>query len=340
MIIRPAVPEDDKKLLQIEELASQEGKIWLASRRTSFFDKLNFFDDGLMLVAEDEKSGEIIGCCGGGFYSYWLKKSVRKGVYLFSLRTNPNYRSKVPRWLKAFSLELDRRLAETDVDFVFGCVKADNTNAIKVMHHIGFKEVRTLNYYSVPVLRKRAAGVTIEARPETEEINRLYLEKSETLDLIPVDMEKSFLNKLIAEGRLFIFKYKTATALVWDTSGEYDLIITRLSRGLGALRTASAWLTRILPVVRVPEINSPLKSWNVLVMDYKDPSHASKTLKAIHEFAWKKGVTLLNFAEDSESNELAKALGPFKFKVPFIIMCRNLKEVQNTIGPVIWPPRL
>ncbi|AKI96854.1 GNAT family N-acetyltransferase [Kosmotoga pacifica] len=341
MIVRQAKPEDNEKLLEIERTSSQEGKIWFASDRKDFFEKMHYFRDGFLLVAEDEKSGDIIGCAGAGYAEYWLEGRKQRGAYLFGLRTNPKYRLRVARWLKAVIEKMSDILENSDVDFGFGSVKVDNINSVKILKHMKFEPTRVLNIYTVPVVRRgQVKGVSVDERPDPWELQRLYDAKKDDYDLVPLDLAENFFPKLIAEGRIKLIKYKTATAIVWDITGEYDIRITKLPAGLRCFRNLADFLVKIFPFIRIPKMNSPILSWNVIYMDYENAKHGKRLVKAIHNMAWKHGIMLLNFAEDNELTKVKNVLGFLKFTLPFQLALIDKDRNKKKLKPVLWPPRI
>ncbi|OAA31805.1 hypothetical protein AT15_02965 [Kosmotoga arenicorallina S304] len=341
MIVRQAQPQDNEKLLEIERTSSQEGSIWFASERKDFFEKMNHFEDGFMLVAEDEESGDIIGCVGSGYADYWLEGRKQRGAYMYGLRTNPKYRMRVARWLKAVIQKMSDILENSDVEFGFGSVKADNINSVKILRHMKFEPARVLNFYTVPVVRKgNIKGINIDENPDPQVLQNYYDEKKNDYDLVPLDLGKNFFPKLIAEGKIKLAKYRTATAIIWDTLGEFDVKITRLPIGLRLFRDLAALVTKLFPFVRIPALNEPIHSWNVIFLDYENSKDGKYLLKAIHKLAWKENVMLLNFAEDSELSKIRSILGTLKFTLPFKIALIDRARSKKTLKPIIWPPRI
>ncbi|WP_290668369.1 hypothetical protein [Kosmotoga sp.] len=341
MIVRQAKPEDNEKLLEIERTSSQEGSIWFASDRKDFFVKMNHFDDGFMLVAEDEKNGDIIGCVGAGYADYWLEGRKQRGVYMFGLRTNPKYRMRLARWLKAVIQKMGDILENSDVEFGFGSVKVDNINSVKILKHMKFEPTRVLNIYAVPVMRKgKVNGISIDEEPDPQALQSYYNEKIDDHDLVPLDLGQNFFPKLIAEKKIKLIKHNTATAIVWDTLGEFDVKITKLPIALKLFRDFAAFITFLFPFIRIPRLNDPIHSWNVIFLDYKDRKDGKRLVKAIHNLAWKNNITLLNFGEDSELAKVKNVLGILKFTVPFRFALIDRARNKKTLRPVIWPPRI
>jgi hypothetical protein len=341
VIIREARPEDNAKLLEIERTSAQEGNVWFTSNREDFFEKMRYFEDGFMLVAEDEKTGDIIGCAGAGFADYWLEGRKQRGVYLFGLRTNPKYRMKVARWLKALIEKMGDILENSEAEFGFGSVKADNIRSIKILRHMNLFASRTLNFYVQPVLRRgKVKGLEIDNDPEISELQEYYINSMEDHDLVPMDLDRNFFPRLKEQKRLKVYRYKSAWAAVWDITGEYDVAITRLSKSLRALQVSVRFLATLVPFVRIPKLNEFIRSWHVIIFEYQDLKDAKKLVKAIHHDAWNNRIHLLNFAEDAEVDHIKKALGPFTIKLPFVLHTIDRKQSRKNFKPVIWPPRI
>ncbi|MFO7882108.1 MAG: GNAT family N-acetyltransferase [Kosmotogaceae bacterium] len=341
MIIREATFEDNEKLIEIEKKSAQEGKIWLTSFRKDFFHKLNYFDERFMLVAEDENNGEIIGCVGAGFGDYWIEDKKQRGAFVLGLRTNPKYRMKVARWLKEVIKEMEKILKSSTADFAFGTVKSDNINSIKILKHMKLQKTRTLNFYVLPVTRPLGPKeIELEYKP-TKDILNNYLEKrKKDFDLVPLDLDRCFFEKLRDKKRLIALKYKSAQALVWDTSGEYDIGITALPPGLMFLRNTLDYVSKIAPLVRVPKLHKPIKTCFVIQFDYKEERDGWNMVRGIKRLAWQKGIDLINFAEDSELKKTRKVLGTLVFTIPFDVYMRDRADSKKELKPVHWPPRI
>ncbi len=232
MDIRFATKEDNEKLLDIERRSAQEGKICVVGYKENFFDRLKYYSKGSILVAEEK--GDIIGCIGIAFDEYLVDSVPRKAIYLFGLRTNPAYRMKIARWLKAIIQELENRYGESEFDFAYASVKADNTASKKILAHMGFSRLATLDFYACPVLHRiKNTGVCVE-RPDMDRVLGLYSGMSSRFDLVPKHMR--VFEPMIEEKRLKLFTGEGASALVFDTSGESDFGIAKLSPGLRAFQ--------------------------------------------------------------------------------------------------------
>mgnify|MGYP000851709320 CR=1 FL=1 len=335
MDIRFALPEDNDRLLKIERESAQEGNIWVVAYRENFFDRLKYFKDGFIMIAEED--GDIIGCIGVAFDDYYFNSRIMRGIYLFGLRTNPRYRMKIARWLKEVIGELERMLGPSDYGFAYAAVKADNIASIKILKHMGFEYLSTLNFYACPVLRKLGnRSIEIDNRPRLENVFQFYESLKGDLDLAPENM--NLFRPMIEENRIKIFKSYGAQALVLDTSGEHDFGITRLSPGLRAFQIVGRGL--LSPFVRIPKMNSKLRTWDVLMLEYEDLKEARKVVSSIHKEAYKDGVTLLNFAQDESLGSLKPVVGKLSFKIPFELMITEKERQDREKRPVLWLPTL
>jgi hypothetical protein len=341
MIIREATPEDNEKLIEIEKKSAQEGKIWLTSFRKDFFHKLNYFDERFMLVAEDEDNGEIIGCVGAGLGDYWLEGKKQRGALMLGLRTNPKYRKKVARWLKEVINQMEKMLRNSTADFAFGSVKSDNINSIKILKHMHLQKTRTLNFYVLPVTRPLGPKeIELEDEPPKDILNDYLEKRKEEYDLVPLDLDRCFFEKLRDKKRLTALRYKSAQALVWDTSGEYDIGITVLPPGLMFLRNTLDYASKIAPLVRVPKLHKPIKTCFVIQFDYERERDGWNMVRGIKRLAWERKIDLINFAEDAELKKVRKVLGTLVFTIPFDVYMRDRFDSEKKLKPIHWPPRI
>ncbi|KUK94497.1 MAG: Uncharacterized protein XE05_0548 [Thermotogales bacterium 46_20] len=342
LIIRDVRPEDNEKLLEIEKSSAQEGKIWLTSYRTDFFEKSRYFREGFFFVAENEGDGEIIGCAGAGFAYYSLKGEKVKGAYLYGLRTNPKFRLKVAFWLKALVKRMTDVLQDSDGVFAFSSVKTDNGRSAKITRHLGFFPERVFNIYAVPVIRNpRVKGTLVDYSPSIDELSTIFESASLKGDLVPLDLSETFFPKLLEQRRIRLMSFGSARAVMWDTTGQTDFSISKLNGGLKPLHKVLRGVSITIPAIRVPRIGQPIKSWQVIELSYDDKKDGEKLVRALHNAAWRENVHLLTFGEDSEEKRVRSLLGVLTFKLPFQIMTINRENKPLGLRKIpIWPPTL
>ena len=86
--VRAAVPEDNAKLIAIEQLTPQGDQIKLVSERKDYFIRAKKFEEPILLVAEDENQQDILGIMGVGPVTVRLEEAVQGGL-IFDWRSNP-----------------------------------------------------------------------------------------------------------------------------------------------------------------------------------------------------------------------------------------------------------
>ena len=333
--VRFASIDDNEKLLKIERESAQEGSIWLVAFREDFFGRLKYFEEGFIMIAEN--AYDIIGCIGVGIDNLIVNGEIKKAIYLFGLRTNPQYRLKVARWLKSIIQELQNLLGPTDFDFGYASVKADNTASKKILEHMGFSTTATLDFYACPVRKtSQEKSVFVEREVDLETILDLYKPLEKDHDLL-LQGTKAF-EVMVTERRLRLFKTEGAYALVLDTSGEQDFGITRLSKGLRAFQLLAQGT--ISPLVRIPKMNERLRSWDVLLFGWEDIRSARKIVRKIHRCAWEEGITLINFSRDRSLGSMKGAVGPLSFRIPFEIMIYEKNSINRGSRPIIRTPTI
>lgn len=333
--VRFASIDDNEKLLKIERESAQEGSIWLVAFREDFFGRLKYFEEGFIMIAEN--AYDIIGCIGVGIDNLIVNGEIKKGIYLFGLRTNPQYRLKVARWLKSIIQELQNLLGPTDFDFGYASVKADNTASKKILEHMGFSTTATLDFYACPVRKtSQEKSVFVEREVDLETILDLYKPLEKDHDLL-LQGTKAF-EVMVTERRLRLFKTEGAYALVLDTSGEQDFGITRLSKGLRAFQLLAQGT--LSPLVRIPKMNERLRSWDVLLFGWEDIRSARKIVRKIHRCAWQEGITLINFSRDRSLGSMKGAVGPLSFRIPFEIMIYEKNSINRGSRPIIRTPTI
>jgi hypothetical protein len=342
MIIREAKESDNLKMLEIQRNAAQVGEIEITLLKSDFKSKSNFFSDGFFLVAEDEKTSDIIGFMGVGIGDFKVKGKKCKGAYFYDLRTNPKYRRRVARWLKTIIEEAANRLRKMGIDFYYASVKTDNRPSIKILKHFDLDPIYNYNTYSIPVFNKiKPKGSKIEHDFDISELEDFYSEKNTEIDFIPVDLKDNFLKIMKEEKRLVKFSYKSATAYAWDTTDIADIGITRISKRLKILQKMLFYTSKIVPYINAPILNKKMKTFHIMKFDYNDEKDFKRLLKTVRSYCYKNKYYLISIFVPENQHFKDKLLGKLKFKVDFTLTANNVTDVDfSDLKKLIWLPRL
>ncbi len=342
MIIRDARESDNLKMLDIQRSAAQVGEIEITLLKSDFKSKSNFFSDGFFLVAEDEKTSDIIGFMGVGIGQFKVKDKICKGAYFYDLRTNSKYRRRVARWLKTIIEEAASRLRKMGIDFYFASVKSDNRPSIKILKHFDLNPIYKYKTYAIPVFNKRISkDVKIEENFNIKKLEDFYSTKNKEIDFLPTDLKDNFLKILKKENRLVKFSYKSAEIYGWDTRDIADLGITKISTRLKILQKILLITSKVVPFINAPILNKKMKNFHIIKMDYENEKDLKVLLKAISGYCYKNKYYLINFFFPENQNFNENLLGKLKFRVDFTLTANNVTDVDfSDLKNLIWLPRL
>lgn len=108
---------------------------------------------------------------------------------------------------------------------------------------MGFSRFATLDFYACPVLHRiKNTGVCVE-RPDMDRVLGLASRSVKPFDLVP--KHARVFEPMIEEKRLKLFTGEGASALVFDTSGEFGLrdseVVTRIEIFPGNRQDLRLW---------------------------------------------------------------------------------------------------
>jgi hypothetical protein len=342
MIIRDATENDNLKMLDIQKNAAQVGEFEITLIKADFRSKSNFFSDGFYLVAEDEKTSDIIGFLGVGIDHFKVKDKVYQGAYLYDLRTNPRYRGKVARWLKSISEETANRLRKMGIDFYFASVKTDNQPSMKLLKHFNLTSIYSYITYAVPVFNKKISKKTkIEVDFDVKELEDFYSEVNNEIDFLPIDLKNNFLKIIRDENRLVKFSYNSAQIIGWDTRGIADIGVTNLSKKYKILLKTLDITSKLIPFINAPVLHKTMKSFRVLKFEYKEENDFKILLTSLSGYCYKNKFFLIIFFIPENQSFHEKVLGKLKFRTDLIIAANSVTNVDfSNLKNLISLPRL
>jgi hypothetical protein len=342
MIIRDATENDNLKMLDIQKNAAQIGEFEITLIKNDFRSKSNFFSDGFYLIAEDEKTSDIIGFLGVAIDHFKVKGKIYKGAYLYDLRTNPKYRGKVARWLKSIIEEAIARLSKLDIDFYFASVKTDNQPSIKLLKHFDSIPLYSYKSYSMPVFNKKISReAIIEKDFDINELENFYSERNDKIDFLPLDLKNNFLKIVKNENRLIKFSYKSAQIIGWDTKDIADIGIINMSKRHRVLQKTLYFASKLIPFINAPLLNKNMKSFHIIKYEYKEESDFKVLLKSLTGYCYKNSFHLISIFIPGNLPFNEKILGVLKFRIDFTIVAKlNTKVDFSNLKNLIWLPRL
>jgi len=342
MIIRDATGNDNFKMLDIQKNAAQVGEFEITLVKTDFRSKSNFFNDGFYLVAEDEKTSDIVGFLGVGIDHFKVRDKIYRGAYLYDLRTNPRYKGKVARWLKSIVEETASRLSKMEIDFYFASVKTDNLPSIKLLKHFNPIPIYGYKTYSIPVFNKKISRkAKIEKDFDMGELEDFYSERNNEIDFLPIGLKDNFLKIVRNENRLIKFSYKSAQIIGWDTKDIADIGITKLSKKYRILQKTLYFSSKLIPFINAPLLNKNMKTFHIIKFEYKDENDFKVLLKSISGYCYRNNFYLIIFFITEKQIFNEKLFGPLKFRINFTIVGKPNTNVDfSNLKNLTWFPRL
>jgi len=342
MIIRDATENDNLNMLDIQKNAAQAGEFEITLRKNDHRSQSNFFSDGFYLIAENEKTSDIIGFLGVAIDYFKVKDKIYKGAYFYDLKTNPKYRGKVASWLKSLIEEVASRLNKMEIDFYFASVKKDNIPSVKLLKHFDLIPIYSYKSFSIPVFNKKIAKeTTIEKNFDIRELGDFYSERNNKIDFLPIGLKDNFLKIVKNENRLIKFSYKSAQIIGWDTKGIADIGITNLSKRYRILQKTLYFSSKLIPFINAPLLNKNMKSFHIMKFEYKEENDFRLLLKSLTGYCYKNNFHLISIfiPENQPFNE--KILGTLKFRIDFSIVAKSNTKIDfSNLKNLIWLPRL
>ena len=342
MIIRDAIETDNLKMLAIQKSASQIGEFEITIIKKDFKSKSNFYRDGFFLVAEDEKTADIIGFLGIGIDEFKVKDKVYKGAYLYDLRTNPKYRGKVARWLKGVAEETNRRLKQLGIDFYFASIKADNLPSMKLLKHFNMMPAYGYITYALPVFNKKIVKkVKIEDSFKVKELEYFYSESNQEFDFLPVNLNHNFLYIFHEEKRLIRLRYQSAQIIGWDTKDIADIGLVNVTTKYKMILNTLYATSKIIPFVNAPVLNKTMKTFRILKYEYKREKDFRILLNALNGYCYQNHFYLILFFLPKNQSFNKKILGKLTFKTDLVVAASPVTDVDfSDLKNLIVLPRI
>ncbi|MGE5549459.1 MAG: N-acetyltransferase family protein [Bacteroidota bacterium] len=309
MIIRPAQPEDNPALCRMELMAPQGSAIRLTDRRFDFFTRARNFPGSELIVAADDKTGQLIGVLGGVQVKLRVGGRERLGGFLFDFRSNPEYRHGLGRTIYRLWREVEQRLLKAGTEFIYGLVKEDNP-ANSIYLRMGCKKLGARLFWTLPVYRRQPVpdGLAVRKHIDAAADYREAVQWYQGYDLWPVIPDPSILQPLLDRYLHAELSYEGATLKIWDGTLDYERIVTAGPRIYEVIRPVADAIRPLIPVPRIPRVGQPLRTW--YLYDLRLPNGVRSLrplLAAANNLALEHGVDFLIVSASAGEPELAPA---------------------------------
>lgn len=315
MRIRAATAEDNSRLIAIERLTPQGGRIQLASERKDYFFRAKKFESPILFVAEDEDQGHILGIMGVGPVAVRLRGEITRGGFIFDWRSNPLTQKGLPRHMFRLWQAAQAEIAQRNLEFVFGYVKEDNERSLGILTKYGAKVVETKEFLTMPVhasfCRKQAeVNKVVFIRTIDKEEDKAILENNfGTLDLFPELPQSGVLTTQKKRYLFGQFTYGKSAVKVLDTNAEYSQRVLNMPLLYKIVRPLFHVGSKVLSLPHIPKLGDEIRVWQLYDLILDQPGDLYYLLEKVRLAAKDNNVNYLVIcmsAEDEGYDQISK----------------------------------
>jgi len=335
MRVREAVAADDAALLKIESASAQGDRLRLAEDRTTFFHRAHKFAQPLVLVAENETTGTLLGVMAAAPVTVQVGGRYVKAAYMFDLRNNAEASGGLSKALHITWLHLTKQLKAMGVEMLFGYVKEDNSLAMSIFSRMGVTRRAVFTHFTIPVMPKRAVrgSVQTERRVEVAGYRAEIAGRLGDHDLWPHIDDVEFLQSLYDRAVRARVTCGKASALVIDTSLDERRRVVKMPALYSVAGPIARPLSTFLPIPHIPQLGQELRIWHVLdIVAGDSPDELACVLAQMNNLAREEGVHYLAAGAspvDPESEVLARcALWRLNYNVMAIDWAPDLPTMR------------
>ena len=343
--IRPAVPDDNPRLVELERACPQGSSLLIASERRDYFFRSTLYGNHYTLVAVDREQDRLIGAMAGTVKDVFLAGKIRPVTLFYDLRVHPDYRRTVlgRHMLKLWNL-MNRWAAENGSDLLFGLVKSDNQSMMALQQKK--KEYRfagRMVVLSRPVFREqplRSSPREVDLARENEWISGKVWEHYGGRQFFPADFRQRYLTEPMQASGLFSCYCleqgdSFASVGLFRVNRTMHTRVVRLPWHYRLLGPVFDAVRKMVPVPRIPAqggIISYCHLFNHLAEGPRGLELWRQLVGFANNEALREGVTLLMSAFDEQDpflplfargaiNRIDYLLGclPFKSDVPQVL---------------------
>ncbi len=311
MGVRDAEPRDNDALIALELTAAQGTGIRLSTRRTDYFCRAAQFPGHILLVGEDDKTGQLQGVMGAAPVRVRYGGEDHKGAYIFDWRSAQGTAKGLSLAMFRLWQQLEKRLLAEGVEFLFGYVKKDNVRSAGILQRVGTRIVGTRDFFVLPVFRTLRVRRPVELVPPgelkwSEDWGRLA-DRFGRWDLFPVREDgegKPLFDARCLRGQL---RSGESRAKIWDDSTQQARVVVDLPRVFRLAGSVAATLSRAIPLPRVPLPGETVRTWELFDLEMADPDEITALVAYANNLARSEGVDYLVVSADSGEPELRRA---------------------------------
>lgn len=332
MGIRDARPADNNALVTMELAAVQGTGIRLATRRSDYFCRAAQFPGYILLVAENDKTGHLQGVMGAAPVRVMFGGEEHLGAYIFDWRSVQVDGKGLSLAMFRLWQELEKRLLNAGVEFLFGYVKKDNLRSADILQRAGARIVGTRRFFLLPVFRtkrpSRAVELVCADEMDWAEDWRHLVGRYGRDDLFPVREARD--ENSAAVGPLFDprgFKGQLrageSRAKIWDDSAQQEHMVVDLPPLYRAVRPIARAVSRLLPLPRIPLPGETVKTWQLFDLEVGNVKEIMAILAHANNLARGKGVDYLIVSADAGEPELSHIGRGALYALPYHLLVKS-----------------
>jgi len=257
--IREATPDDNEPLLRLEAQSPQGTGISILIDREDYFYRSRFHDRSRVLIAEED--GELVGIMAFAIKDVHLGGEIRPVAYFYDLRGEATYRRSMKRGLFRLWKACLGEMEAAGAAFIYGHVKSDNHDSMRVATKMGGRIGATFNILSLPALPGEPGELDDhldDLEAEIERLDRFVGIRS----LRPRDFGDPYRRGKELGYLRGVFRMEeggsSAQLSMWDLSRIYRGRVLRMPISLRALGVFLNPLSKRLPVPRIPKVGEQM----------------------------------------------------------------------------------
>jgi len=344
MIIRKARPDDNERLLALERLAPQGDVIQLLSERKNYFVRASRFDDPILMVAEDEVSGNILGIMGVGVVPVIVSGKPVFGGLVFDWRANSQANQGLPRHMLRLWQAVLNEVKSRQIDFLFGYVKEDNARSLKIVTRSGARLIEERVFLTIPVhrpffrdLQSQPVSVesTMDAHSESAILQRVFAGR----DLLPQIGDAGHAQALADKYLKAKISSGASSLKIWDSTGDYTHRIMRTPKYYKVARPIFNAISHVLPLPHVPSPGEEIREWFLFDMMVDRPAELPVMLEKARRLALEHRIDYLIVCMN-EQDHLYPAMARYAWlKLKYNLLFLPLTTLDTPSAPTYFDVR-
>lgn len=258
--IREATREDNAALLRLEAQSPQGTGISIVIDRDDYLYRTQLYKHSKVMLAEEDD--KLVGVMAYAIKEVLVNGDRERVALFYDLRGEVSYRRSMKRGLFRLWRAVLQQIEAAGASFMYGYVKTDNHDSMKVATKLGAERVASFDILSLPTLRGPVSQLDPHLDTLDQEVERLSSLVG-ARSLKPYDFSAPYLLGAQLGYLRGIFRIEhrgsMAQVSVWDLTGIYRSRVLKMPVPLQMLAHILNPLSTILPVPRIPRAGEQMK---------------------------------------------------------------------------------